>query len=179
MDELQRSIPQIDHGFSVDQQPYEMPAVAGLDSRNNFPATQAVSTISRQNEAMIVELPPSQLSQLAVRAPEAGAISHNIGVLYGADFPMMDSSQPSYSGSNAFTALQELYPQILLGQPQYADSYAQESTNDIDVTMDSTSLEPYIIGSQPLWEPQPESEERFLIQGYFNSLQPQGPGDVS
>lgn len=177
MDELQRNIPQIDHGLPVDQQPYEMPTVAGLDSRDEFPATQAVSTSFGQTAAMIVELPPSQLSQLAVRAPEAGSMYHHIDVMYGANVPMIGSSQPSYyyapshSGPSGFAEVRELYPQIPLGQPQYVDSYTQESTADINVTMDSISLEPYIVGSQPLWEPQPEPEESFLIQGYSNAVQ--------
>ncbi|GAB7335431.1 hypothetical protein MBLNU13_g07800t1 [Cladosporium sp. NU13] len=164
MDELQRNIPQIDHGLPVDQQPYEMPTVAGLDSRDEFPATQAVSTSFGQTAAMIVELPPSQLSQLAVRAPEAGSMYHHIDVMYGANVPMIGSSQPSYYYA----------PPTL-----YVDSYTQESTADINVTMDSISLEPYIVGSQPLWEPQPEPEESFLIQGYSNAVQSQWPGDVS
>ena len=134
---------------------------------------------------MMVELPLSALSQLAVRAPEVGAMSHHIGVMYGANVPTIEPSQPSYyyasshSGQNGFTVPQELYPHIPLGQPQYVDSYTQGSTAGIDVTLESISIEPYIVDSRALWEPQPGPKESSLIHGYFNAVQPQWPGDVS
>ena len=185
MDELQRSNPQVLYGLPVDPQPYEMLSVAGLDVRDEFPATQAVSTSSEHAEAMMVELPLEELPQLAVRAPEAGAISHHVGVMYGANIPTMEPPQPScycacsHSSPNDFTALQELYPQISLGQTHYVDSYTLGSTADIDVTLDSISLEPYMLKSRQLWEPQPNPEENQLIQGYFNLVQSQRPADVS
>lgn len=184
MDELQRSNSQIAYGLPADAQPYEMLSVDGLESRNEFPATQAVSTSFGQTEAMIVELTPSQLSQLALRAPEAGAIPYHNGVMYAANVPTMEPPQPSYyfassySGPNGFTAPQEPYFQVTLGQTPYVASYTQGSTADIDVTFDSISLEPCNIEPRSLRGPQSGPEESLLIQGYFNAVQPQWPGDI-